>query len=249
MSGFHPIDLCPFPVRVGNDMFCYCLPRSTSYAGIHTDYKNLQQDSIRLQEEARVLTMGLTSRNANDPDWYTDTMNELEAKIAAFEREPRKSKSTSKYSEKKSPAVHETGHALGRPVAGSEIAVRPDKVVSPFKNYERPVASPKMEVMLPTETDTGMVLPPLPKHVCELPDAVEKDKGKWGSGFDKDITETVVIPDGTVFECVCGQDWYVTVRKIPLHAADYKGQHAFGWHKVRWFNFGRKADIRKRKAT
>lgn len=132
--------------------------------------------------------------------------------------------------------------------AGSEIAVRPDKVVSPFKNYQRPVASPKMEVETPFETETGVVMPPLPVHECELPEAVVTEKDKWAGSFDNAKKDTVVIKNNSTFECICGQVWYVTVRKVPFHAAKYEGQYTYGWHKMRWFNFSRRLDNRKRKA-
>lgn len=130
---------------------------------------------------------------------------------------------------------------------GSEIAVMPDKVVSPFRNYQRPVASPKMEVATPYETDTGVVMPPLPEHVCEFPEVIETVEDKWADAFDNAKTDKVLLPNNSVFSCICGKNWWVSVRQVPFHAAKYEGQHVYAWHEIRWFNFARKADLRRRK--
>jgi len=132
---------------------------------------------------------------------------------------------------------------------GSEIEVRPDRVVSPFTNYQRPVASPKMEVAVPFETDGGVVMPPLPEHKCDLPVPVETKKGKWGDEFANDTRDVIVegFSNDSVFECICGEKWYLRIQKVPFHASKYDPQYAYGWHKIRWFNFNRLLDLRRRK--
>jgi hypothetical protein len=132
--------------------------------------------------------------------------------------------------------------------ASTEISVMPDKVVSPFRNYQRPVASPKMEVAVPFETDTGVVMPPLPEHTCEFPEVIETKKDKFADQFSNAKKDKVLLPNNSVFKCVCGKAWWVSVRPVPFHAAKYEGQHVYGWHEIRWYNFARKADLRKREA-
>ena len=128
--------------------------------------------------------------------------------------------------------------------AGTEIAIASDVVPTPFVNYKRPVASPKMEVQVPFETETGVVMPPLPKHECELPKAVITETDKWESKK----TDRVLIKDGSTFTCACGKDWFVRVQKVPFHISDYDPQYISSWKPIRWFNFGRKVDLRNRKA-
>jgi hypothetical protein len=127
---------------------------------------------------------------------------------------------------------------------GTEIAVASDVVPTPFVNYKRPVASPKMEVAVPFETESGVVMPPLPKHECELPKAVITDVDEWEARKKKDI---VKIKDGSVFTCACGKNWFVRVQKVPYHISDYDPQYIFSWKPIRWFNFGRIMDLRNRK--
>jgi hypothetical protein len=127
---------------------------------------------------------------------------------------------------------------------GTEIAVASDVVPTPFVNYKRPVASPKMEVAVPFETESGVVMPPLPKHECELPKAVITEVDEWEARKKKDI---VKIKDGSVFTCACGKNWFVRVQKVPYHISDYDPQCIFSWKPIRWFNFGRIMDLRNRK--
>lgn len=127
---------------------------------------------------------------------------------------------------------------------GSEIAIPSDVVPTPFVNYKRPLASPHMEIKVPVETETGIVMPPLPKHECELPKAVKTVEDKWESRKNHD---EVVFPDGSTYTCLCGKNWYVRVQKVPYHISQYDPQYVFAWRPVRWFNFSRKADIHKRK--
>lgn len=136
---------------------------------------------------------------------------------------------------------------LSRASAGTDLEVRPDVPYTPFKNYVRPPASPNAIVEVPFETETGIVMPPLPEHHCELPNAVELENERgWNSFESKKGKHVVVIPDGTNYLCVCGQAWYVRVVKTPFYAAKIEDQHSFGWHKIRWYHFGRKADLKRR---
>jgi hypothetical protein len=128
--------------------------------------------------------------------------------------------------------------------AGREIAIPSDVVPTPFVNYKRPLASPHMEIKVPHETETGVVMPPLPKHECELPNAVKTHTDKWESKNNRD---EVVEPDGSIYTCMCGKNWYVRVQKVPYHISSYDPQYVYKWRPVRWYQFGRKADIRKRK--
>lgn len=127
---------------------------------------------------------------------------------------------------------------------GTEIAIPSDVVPTPFVNYKRPLASPHMEVKVPVETETGVVMPPLPKHECELPNAVKTIEDKWDSKKNHD---EVVWDDGSVFTCICGKNWYVRVQKVPYHISQYDPQYVSNWKPVRWFHFNRRADLRKRK--
>ena len=126
-----------------------------------------------------------------------------------------------------------------------EIPVKPDAVVTIYKNYKRPVASPKMEVALPETTDTGTIMPPLPTHECELPEAVQTITDRR---FD-DRTDNALLKDKSVFECICGKAWYLRIHTVPFHAAKYKGQLRAQWREIHWYNFARKADLRNRKET
>jgi len=133
-------------------------------------------------------------------------------------------------------------HDVGK--VGTEIAIPSDVVPTPFVNYKRPLASPHMEVKVPVETETGIVMPPLPKHECELPKAVKTVKDKWDNKKNHD---EVIFEDGSVYTCVCGKNWWVRVQKVPYHISQYDPQYVFGWKPVRWYNFSRKADLNKRK--
>lgn len=130
----------------------------------------------------------------------------------------------------------------------NEVAVRPDNVPTQFVNYKRPVASPKMEVQVPYTTDGGTVLPDLPKHECEFPEVIETKVGKFSASHSNDKHDEVLVEDNTIFKCICGKAWYVRVRNVPFHAADYKGQKTFKWYEIHWYNFARRMDLRKREA-
>ena len=158
-----------------------------------------------------------------------------------------------KYSDEEKKAIRKAFKSLDLPQAtgpgdvgkvGTEIAVAADVVPTPFVNYKRPVASPKMVVEVPFETETGVVMPPLPRHECELPKAVETESDEWES---KKKTDHVRIKDGSVFTCACGKNWFVRVHKVPYHISDYDPQYIYSWKPIRWFNFGRIMDLRNRK--
>jgi hypothetical protein len=128
--------------------------------------------------------------------------------------------------------------------AGTDLAIPSDVTPTPFVNYKRPVTSPYMEVKVPHDTETGIVMPPLPEHVCDPPKAVITHADKWEK---KNSSDEVVEPDGSVFTCMCGKNWYVRVQKVPFHISEYDPQYVYNWKPVRWFQFGRKSDIRKRR--
>ena len=130
----------------------------------------------------------------------------------------------------------------------AEVSVRPDNVPTQFVNYKRPVASPKMEVQVPYTTEGGTVLPDLPKHECEFPSVIDTKAGKFSASHSNDKHDEVLVADNTIFKCICGKAWYVRVRNVPFHAADYKGQKTFKWYEIHWYNFARRMDLNKREA-
>lgn len=136
---------------------------------------------------------------------------------------------------------------LDSPGTSTEIAVVPDVPYTPFVNYKRPETDPDMVVEVPVETKTGIIMPPLPKHVCQTPQAVKTEKiNGWNSFESPNYQQFVVIPDGTTFSCVCGQDWFVVVNKVPYYKSDMHNQHSYTWKKMRWYHFGRRADLKRR---